>query len=228
MQQLSIDERRLSLFRQQKDIYQNKMNSIYFDEFLEIGFMDFLLLSYSNQQAFPNQEYILECFEKGKNYHHFLELFCTQSKVSMDEFINTLYSAMYTFYSTNLIMRIHMLHITHLWNNDYLASIPCYTDYVFEYAVNAKGWIAELDVIIDTVISQNSKDLFIVSDFFKQQMNYFPENIRHSILINIGLELGIVFFDPKKRLFNEQAFIQWLGEEIKRKKAQQRAKISGN
>jgi hypothetical protein len=228
MQQLTIDEKRLTLLLHQEEILKEQYNSCYFDEFLKIGFMDFFLLSYSNQECYPKQENIIQCFEKGEDFHYFFDYFCLQINISMNDLIQTFFQAMQSFYHTNILMRIHMIHMAHSYHQEYLNRMPYYPDYMWEYAINAEGWIQMLNVIIDTIISNQEENLFLVVEFFQQQLEIFPENIRQSILINIGLKLGIVLYHPQT-FFNDSNFCQWLNEEIKKRKArQQRTKICGN
>ena len=132
---------------------------------------------------------------------------------------------METFQSFNSLQRQHILHIANTWKPKLLETIPYYFEYICAYVINADVWLYLLDIIVDTLIQNQSEDYYTAFVFFQRQMEHFPEHVQQSIFMNIGLRLGFVLYSPVNNQFDYVAFTNWIAKEIQKKKAQYRALI---
>lgn len=234
---LSLNSLHATLLSAYPRIKLEGLSSPLFEQFFQVGLFDFLLLSYANEVQFDNQRTILKCFENCGNFEHFLdyislekderfdeiEQYFTATKVSFPRLLDVLFQAMSIFKNSNNLYQLHLMHIAHNLNSKFLESNPFYWDYVSNYAVNAKVWLDLLNIVTDTLATKQEFDFYSIIAFFQKQMEFFPEHIRESILMNLGIHLKLAIFFPITGYANPTNFINWFKSEVQRKKEQKKS-----
>lgn len=223
MKNIVLDQLRSNILLHQDEIKAQMNHSPYFNDFLQIGFLDFFCLTYSNSVSFDHSDTIIGFLEQGEGWEHFFENFCFQSKISTDQLLTSFFLAMQTFQSFDHLKKIRIMHIVSMANQPLLHTIPYYFEYLCNYAINAEAWIELLDIIISDTAQSNAEDPYIAFAYFLDQIEFFPENIKLSILMTIGLRLEFPIYYPSKNYVDYTFFTDWIINEIEKKKAQKRA-----
>lgn len=219
----NIDQLRNEILNHKEDICQKKFKSPYFKDFLSVGFLDFFLLSYGNIVTFEHQENIIKSLEQGKSFEHFFEYFSYQLQVTFDDLLDIFFLAMNTMKNSSKFMRLYIMHISNIWKVELLYTVPHYFDYIASYAVNPDTWREILDIMVSTACEVNSQDYYSLLEFLQSQIQFFTEDIKQSIWMTIGLEIGVLLYSPTNNKYNYLAFVNWIEQEIQKKKAQNRA-----
>lgn len=222
MKNIDLNLLRANVLLHQDEIRSQMNRSPYFYDFLQIGFLDFFFLSYANLVTFDDQEYIIQSLELGYGWEHFFENFCFQAKITTEQLLEYFFLAMETFQSYNNLEKLNMVHIGCTWNQELLNSIPYYFNYICTYAIDGCVWKQIIDIIVDTMVKNNEEDYYTAIDFFELQLEFFPENIQQSILMTLGLQLGIVLYSPSRNQINYGSLVDWISNEIHKKKVRQR------
>lgn len=222
MNNLNLNLLRAEILSHQNEIQRDMTHSCYFNDFLQIGFLDFFFISYANLVTFDDQEYIMQFLELGYGWEHFFENFCFQLKISTEQLLECFFLSMKAFQSYNDLEKANMIHIGCTWNQELLNSIPYFFDYICTYAIDGHVWKQIVDIIVDTMVQNNTEDYYTAIDFFEQQLEFFPENIQQSILMTLGLQLGTILYSPSRNQINYGSFVDWISNEIQIKKARKR------
>lgn len=225
---LFLEQMREEIILHQDEILKKPFSSSFYD-FLEIGLLDFSLLYFANELQGDKQTILFELYEKSCDITDFFEQFCKQFSLSIKELISILNSAILQFYNANSVMRIHLMHVIQNWPTKLHEKNRFFSEYTWNYVANADGWIELLEVLLNTYIQHKNGEVYLVINYFLKQMEYFPQDIQESILINIGLKLGYSFWNYETKTLNYSVFHDFIVlESEKRKKAQKRAKVCGN
>ena len=76
MKNIVLDQLRSNILLHQDEIKAQMNHSPYFNDFLQIGFLDFFCLTYSNSVSFDHSDTIIGFLEQGEGWEHFFENFC--------------------------------------------------------------------------------------------------------------------------------------------------------
>ncbi len=194
----SLPQLRNEILMHKEDIMKNDMDSLYFDRFIEVGFMDYFIYNFeqyyfNSDKPWTQASDIITDFLQCPSLGDFAE-YCYFNRKD----IFPLFFRYIEFANQDTQHFIPTFSMIYSWKYQFtLEEFSVYPDYVLHYLMNIDEWMVYLDGIIGGYLVGDLQTLSIskIIKIFTFAVSSFPVEIHDSIFQNIGLRENIPLYD---------------------------------
>lgn len=213
--EMFTDRKRKLILEHEEEIWNLKSSSKYFNDFLQIGLLDFFYFTCSNAYHFEEEDFLFSILQKVSSIHEFWEVFVRQVHLSLIDFYEILFTSINCFVSLPIDEKLRILAICYTNQNSHLLNLfSYYLEDIWTYVAPAKHWNLFLQYLFYMEKDMNRKILFDVANQIKESIQCYPPNISESIFLNLQIQHKIPFYNLETKSIKEGYFLNVCYEEV--------------